>query len=113
MQKKSIIFACRLIERHIPNTKMLLQKNKQLNLTILIPPDTPMASIQNIKRPYITPAIEECFDCESEDWLMGQSRVDVIVSGTDSDDKSDGDIEFPEDESKTYWFNIDDNDNDY
>lgn len=89
MPKKSIIFACRLIERPTL-TKMLLQKNKHLNLTILIPPDMPMASIQNIKRPYITPAIEECFDCESDCLLMDDSKPDITGTG-DNTGKGDGD----------------------
>lgn len=91
---------------------MLLQKNKQLNLTILIPPDMPMASIQNIKRPYITPAIEECFDCESEDWFMANSYVEVEVPDTNTDDDANDD-EFTSKGATNVWFDYGDNDIDY
>lgn len=76
---------------------MLLHKIKQLNLT-LIPPDTPMATTSTIKRPYITPAIEECFDCESDCWLMAASPI--TGSGTDSEQNTENGGDWDEDFSK-------------
>lgn len=56
-----------------------------------------MATTSTIKRPYITPAIEECFDCETEVWLMDPSNDKITGSQTDTEQ---GDGDWDEDFSK-------------